>query len=152
MPKKRKIERTQDQIELLEAKDILVDRLEAGEVEEIRENWERTFAENLTRLEKNQVHFSEMFWHIFSYEKVDSLIGKEAKDAFNQQRKQKCFLFYQEEKSAFVLDNAAALKDRDIMNKLKGFVDLYVVSADFKWTYVVTHEIDLGPYFHRKKI
>lgn len=151
MPKKKKIEKTQKQLELLEAKDILVDRLEVAEVEELRKTWERAFTKNITRLEKNQMHFDEMFWHIFSYEKVNCLIGKEARDAFNQQKKQKCFLFYQEKKSGFILDNASALKDVDIMNKLIGFVDVYIVSADFKWTYVVTHETDFGPYFHKKK-
>lgn len=151
MPKKRKTGKFQKQLELLQAKNILVESLEAEEVEELRKNWERAFTKDITRLEKNQMLFNEMFWHIFSYKKVNCLIGEDARHAFNQQKKQKCFLFYQEENSGFILDHASALKDVDIMNKLIGFVDVYVVSADFKWTYVVTHETDFGPYFHNKK-
>ncbi|SDN62550.1 DUF4275 family protein [Alkalicoccus daliensis] len=149
MPKKRMSEKTQKQVELLKVKNILVVCLEAAEAEELRKNWEGAFTKNITRFEKNQIHFNGMFWHIFSYNKVSSLTGKEARAAFNQQKKKKCFLFYQEEKSAFFLDNASALEDTDIVNKLNGFIDVYIVSADFKWTYVITHETEFGPYFYK---
>lgn len=150
MSPKRKTEETLKQIDLLKVKDIIVVEVEAAEARELRNKWESAFANDLTRSEKNQIHFNEMFWHIFSNEKVSALTDQAARAAFNQQKKQKCFLFYQAKKNAFLLDNAFTLNDRDIINKLRGFVDVYIVSVDFNWTYVVTHETDFGPYFCKK--
>lgn len=90
-----------------------------------------------------------MLWHIFSYDKVDSLKGKEAIEAFKRQQKRTCYLFYQEDENAFVLGNSSFLTADDIINENKGTVDVYIVGSNFKWTYVLTHENNCGPYFSK---
>lgn len=142
-------ELTRKQTEILKSKGIQAVQVAPLEAKELKKKWEGAFAQHLTRVEKDEIYFDEMLWHVFSSEKVGSLEGKEAMEAFNRQKKQRCYLFYQEENNAFILENTSVLAADDIINKNIGTVDVYIVSSNFKWTYVLTHEDDYGPYFSR---
>lgn len=117
--------------------------------EELRAQWEVAFTKDLSRARKNKIHFNKIFWHAFSYEEIACLENQKAKTAFNNQKKKECYIFYQTEKNALVIENAKDISSEDVINKIKGYVDVYVVDKSFTWTYIVTHEDSCGPYFYK---
>lgn len=151
MSKKNQKSNKLEQKDLLPGKEIQVELLTESDAIEIRKTWEKVFAKNLSRSEKDQIHFHEMFWHIFSYEKVDAVTGDKALAAFNKQKKEQCYLFYQEKTDVLKINRVADSKTPDILNRGAGMADVYIFSSDFSWTYVKTHETDFGPYFCKKQ-
>lgn len=107
--------------------------------------WNKTFAAEITPEDRKLVHFNKYRWHIFSYGLVEALEGKEARKAFNECVKKQVYMFFQDGKEAYVIGNPDLLKakyfDRD--------EDIYIFDPEEKWTYVRTHEAELGPYFYR---
>ncbi len=89
-------------------------------------------------------------WHIFSYEKKKCLEGEEAENAFHNEVKKECYIFYQHCDEVLLIKDASLLHMDDILcetdNMYKG--DIYIVDKDFTWTFVKTHEHRwCGPYF-----
>ncbi|MCU9614515.1 DUF4275 family protein [Caldibacillus lycopersici] len=118
----------------------------------LRKEWENNFANHLTDKEKKAIHlldeggFSGFLWHVFSYEKKDCLVSEKAEDAFNNERKNKCYVFFQHSDYALMLENASMLNADDFKDETN--IDLYIVDKQFRWTFVLTHETDwCGPYF-----
>lgn len=109
--------------------------------------WNKTFAGDITPADKKLVHFNKYRWHMFSYGLVEALEGKEARHAFNECEKKQVYMFFQAGKEAYTIGNPDLLKakyfDRD--------EDIYIFDPEAKWTYVRTHEDELGPYFYRMK-
>lgn len=136
------------QVDLLNEKGIQVIELK-NKGEELRKQWEIAFTKNLSKAQKNKIHFNQFLWHTFSYEEIECLENQKAITAFNNQKKKQCYIFYQEEKNALMVENAKDINSEDIINKIKGYVDVYVVDESFTWTYIVTHEDSLGPYFYK---
>ncbi|WP_025026083.1 DUF4275 family protein [Caldalkalibacillus mannanilyticus] len=120
----------------------------------LRKRWEEEFVHHLSADEKKSIMLHDAggacgyLWHIFSYEKKECLKEKEAQIAFNQERKESCYIFFQHLDFALLVENAALLTAEDLFNES----DIYVTDKEFNWTYVNTHERDwCGPYFSRKK-
>jgi hypothetical protein len=114
----------------------------------LRKQWEENFANNLNQEEKKKIYLSDYLWHLFSYEKKICLQGNEAIQAFNIENKKSCFIFYQRVDDVIIIDKADDLNT----NALSDEYDVYVVDKEFTWTFVQTHESDLGPYFYRKNV
>lgn len=119
----------------------------------LRKQWEDNFANHLSLTEKKDIYlwndggFCGYLWHLFSYEKKDSIQGQEAEETFNNEQKGSCYIFWQHTDYVLILENADIL----IANDLKDEYDIYVVDKEFNWTYVNTHETGLcGPYFSRR--
>jgi len=119
----------------------------------LRKQWEDTFANHMSSKEKEEIHLhgykgtGGYLWHLFSYKKRDCLQGHEAEEAFNNEHKSACYIFYQHTDYALTLDNAEVLNPKDLQEEY----DIYVVDKEFNWTYVKTHETGwCGPYFSRK--
>ncbi|MBP1081951.1 MULTISPECIES: DUF4275 family protein [Bacillus] len=89
---------------------------------------------------------SSYLWHLFSYEKKSCLRDNQANNAFHEEVKKECYLFYQHSEYALILENASCLTAADLFNE----GDVYITDKKFTWTYVNTHESYLGPYFSRK--
>ena len=86
---------------------------------------------------------------MFSYRKRQCLTGEEAEQAFNNENKKSCYIFYQHINDVLILENADGFNANDLMEES----DVYVVDKDFNWTYVKTHEDGwLGPYFSRRDL
>ena len=88
----------------------------------------------------------------FSYELIppeDFLVGDDARLAFDKQIKTNCICCDMFDKSR-VYDNLPS--DYDTAEKIDAEItEFYVVSKDYKWTYIKTHEDDFcGPYFMKK--
>lgn len=118
----------------------------------LRKQWEDNFANQLSINEKREIYLYDCdgacgyLWHIFSYEKRQCLKGKEAEEAFNDEVKKACYIFYQHSDYALILEDASAFDTNDLTEES----DVYVVDKEFKWTYVQTHETGLlGPFFSK---
>lgn len=107
--------------------------------------WNKTFAFGISAEEKRRIFFSQYRWHAFSYGLLSGLEGKAAKRAFDAVEKSQVMAFYQHGKEAYVIENAHLLKAKDFrMDE-----DIYLFDPQGKWTYVRTHEKELGPYFYQ---
>jgi hypothetical protein len=111
--------------------------------------WLRHFAPTLSKADMGKHIKGQSIWHVFSFKLVASdglLVGDAARSAFNQTDKSNCIccdMFGSEG----VTDTLPSCFDsaEKIDAQLSEF---YVVSKDYSWTYIKTHEGDLfGPYF-----
>jgi hypothetical protein len=122
----------------------------------LRKEWENNFANHLSDKEKRSIYLFDnggycgYLWHIFSYKKKDCLEGEKAEEAFTNEPKNKCYVFYQHSDYALLLENASKFNANDLIDKTG--IDIYVVDKQFRWTFVITHETGryFGPYFSRK--
>jgi hypothetical protein len=93
-------------------------------------------------------------WNLCSWEKVACLVKEKAVVAFESQFKKKCTIFYQFTDEAYLVQNAKNLKVKDLpYQEYHGYYsDIYIMDWENKWTFVITHETDLGigPYFIMK--
>jgi len=119
----------------------------------LRKRWEDNFANHLSIDEKKEIYlynndgYCGYLWHVFSYEKRECLIGEEAEQAFNNETKNNCYVFYQRSDDVMILENATDFKASDLKNE----IDVYVVDREFTWTFVKTHETEYcGPYFSHR--
>jgi hypothetical protein len=126
----------------LEAKHMSVAQAEL-EGRDMKREWEDVFAEGLNAQEKTNIYMEQYLWHIFSYSKKPCLSDVQAVEAFRNETKKACYVFYQGHDLALLIEDAAQLMPEDLEDEQ----DIYIVDKDFKWTYVVTHESELGPYF-----
>lgn len=111
---------------------------------EYRKQWEEKCTVNLSNTQKSKIYLNQYLWHIFSYQQVEHLSGKEAVKAFNTIKKSECFIFYQRDDVAIKLINSKDIKAEDFENE----DDIYLVDKNMTWTYVHTHEDSCGPYFY----
>ena len=132
-------------IDKLRSRQVSVEVLER-EGKALREQWEEKFAGILSRKQKRKIYLDQHLWHLFSYEQVEHLSGREAEEAFDATLKKTCFVFYQRDDEALKLTDASALKAKVFEDEN----DIYIMDDRMTWTYVHTHEDDLGPYFYRK--
>lgn len=121
----------------------------------LRKEWENNFANHLNEKEKKEIYliddggFGGYLWHLFSYEKKDYLKGEKAEEAFNNEKKNRCYVFFQHSDYAILLENASTFHTDDLIDEIG--TDMYIVDKQFRWTFVLTHETGwLGPYFCRK--
>lgn len=119
----------------------------------LRRQWEDRFASHLNNEEKKTIYlhdqgrFCGYLWHLFSYEKKDCLQEEKADKAFDEIPKKVCYVFYQHDDDALIIENSSSVKADDFINEK----DVYIVDKGFNWTYVRTHETGwCGPYFSRK--
>jgi hypothetical protein len=121
----------------------------------LRKEWENNFANHLNEKEKQEIYllddrdFGGYLWHLFSYKKKERLEGEKAEDAFNNERKNKCYVFFQHSDFALLLENASTFHTDDLIDEIG--TDMYIVDKQFRWTFVLTHETGwIGPFFSRK--
>ena len=111
--------------------------------------WLRHFAKNISKDDLEKYVKNQFIWHIFSFGLIDEkafLVGDAARLEYNSADKSNCIFcdFYGSNGVTDVL-----LEEYSLSEKIDSNVtELYVVSKDFSWTYIKTHENDLcGPYF-----
>lgn len=116
----------------------------------LRKQWENEFANHLSDEKKKSIHLDDgngacgYLWHIFSYKTKECLESKKAELAFEREQKDFCYIFYQHTNDVFIVENASALKAKDLLNE----EDIYITDKSFTWTFIITHEKgSYGPYF-----
>ena len=114
--------------------------------------WLRHFAPNLSENQFETYVKDQFIWHVFSWKLIKFnglLTGDDARQAFDQTEKTNCIccdMF----NGHGVTDNLSP--QFDTAEKIDAeLTEFYVVSQDYSWTYIKTHESDLcGPYFYKK--
>lgn len=101
-------------------------------------------------------NYSNQFrWHLFSFELLPALSGKEAQEAFDAIEKDNLYLFFDYAPEVYLIQNADLLNAEDL-NELRkdsplDYSDVYLFDPVGKWTYVRPHEEYRGPYFFKAK-
>lgn len=118
----------------------------------LRGRWRDCFAEHLSLEDQKEIWMDDFLWHLCSWKKVECLEKEEAITAFLNQTKQKCTIFYQFIDEAYLLENADSLSINELPYKEHDmyYNDMYVMDWNYRWTFIMTHESECGPYFiHR---
>jgi hypothetical protein len=120
----------------------------------LRLRWREVFASHLTLEEQKSIYLNHFLWNLCAWKKAEYLEKEKAVEAFENQLKQKCTIFYQFTDEAYLVKNAKTLtvKDLPYLDGSMYYSDIYIMDWDNKWTFVITHETDLGigPYFIQK--
>lgn len=110
--------------------------------------WLRHFASDLSKTQLDRYVKGQYIWHIFSFNLITNVFheGDAARKAFNQADKRNCIC-------CDIFGDGGVTDDLpswcDSAERIdEQFAEFYVVSNDYSWTYIKTHEGDLcGPYF-----
>ena len=119
---------------------------------EFYDKWLNVFAANISQedREKYIVSYGNYIWHAFSWELLDKnvyLVGDAAREAYDRIDKSGAVYlrWFDDEQTAELSE------DLRTAQALEALHEVYVVSRDFSWTYIKTHERDLcGPYFMKR--
>lgn len=112
--------------------------------------WEDVFA-SLSDDEKARIYlhdnryFCGYLWHVFSNKLYAHDVREAAECAFLQTNKQRCYIVFQHSTDVFVVEHGNALRPEYFAD----CEDIYIIDEHYRWTYVVTHEEEFGPYFAR---
>jgi len=118
-------------------------------VADLKSNWLSNFASGI---KTSDIFIDEFMWNIFSYKKLPCIEGDDATAYFLAQNKTQCYILFEHYKDAYYLESATPLTKEDLIDNIDfPSKDLYIVSKRFNWTYVLTHESDLGPYYYQRK-
>ena len=116
--------------------------------------WERTFPVTDEMLASAPLYNDQFLWHRFSFEILPHDTGDSALTKFNAAAKSTLVLFHHDQEDAILLTGCDQLCAADLL-QLHEFapfpkMDIYLMPAENPtWTFVITHEPGLGPYFHR---
>ena len=116
--------------------------------EEFYSEWIKHFAVGISgdNLEKYVVSTGNLLWHIFSWELIDDhkfLSGDAAREAYDRMdRDGAIYIHWFEDETTHLLSRH--MQNSRILDKM---TEVYVVSPDFSWSYMKTHEEMCGPYF-----
>ena len=119
---------------------------------ELIEKWLSVFGKGVDKkmIVDHVTSHGNLLWHLFKWGNVPCIKGDEARIAFDALQYTEAIRFYDGYSNHIegisVIDKVSAKKvDKDKKS------DVYIVTKDFSWTYVRTHECDLGPYLCVKK-
>jgi hypothetical protein len=138
--------------ELLQEKNVAYNIISHDEKYEIIKKWKCVFFQSLTI---NQVEMANKFlWHIFSFNYIKALEKEIAIDAFNRLNVKRYTIFSSNIKSTGILCESSLLPSYEEFAKAKTsspeLFDLYINQINLKWTFVITHEPNFGPYLYHK--
>lgn len=88
----------------------------------------------ITNQEQKSIWLDAFLWHLCSWEKVTYMEKEKAVEAFYNQIKEKCTVFYQFTDEAYLFENAESLTMGDLpyYDNHMYYSDLYVM--DWEWT------------------
>ena len=119
---------------------------------ELIEKWLSVFGEGVNKkmIVDHVTSRGNLLWHLFTWGNVPCIEGDEARNAFDALDYKEAIRFYD--------GYSKHIEGVSIINKISAKTvdndekrDVYIVAKDFSWTYVRTHESDLGPYLCVKK-
>ncbi len=120
-------------------------------IDEIRAKWDNAFTNNITLEQKSEVYFEDFKWHVFSYELLPANKKDDADNMFLEMEKGAAYLFGQFTDECFVISNASyiGMNELELIHELLS--DFYLFDTNGNWTYIRTHEPNLGPFLHQIK-
>lgn len=119
---------------------------------EFKAKWISTFVPDLTQRQYHMCYVNQYLWHVFSFEiipKGQVLVGDDARKAYARADKQGAVTIQLWEVSDAFITLPIAEQQKD-WKAIDHIPELYVVSKDWTWTYISTHENDnigCGPFF-----
>lgn len=116
--------------------------------------WEHAFPVATEMTASVPAYNDQFLWHRFSFEILPYDIGDAALTKFNEAAKSTLVLFHHDQEDAILLTGCDQLCAADILQLHESApfpkMDIYLMPAENPtWTFVITHEPGLGPYFHR---
>lgn len=119
---------------------------------EFLDKWIRSFAPNITKSQYDRRIRNQYIWHAFSWEIIPKgtyLEGDEARSAYDSADKRGALSFQLWFDESPIPLTEEFFSSEKIETPDGDYAEFYVVGKDFMWTYIVTHETDmgLGPYF-----
>ncbi len=119
---------------------------------ELIDKWISVFGKEVDKktIADHVTSFGNLLWHLFTWGNVPCIEGDDARIAFDNLQYTEAIRFYdgyaKHIEGISVIDKISANNvDKDKKS------DVYIVAKDFSWTYVRTHEFDLGPYLCIRK-
>ncbi|MBO5141803.1 MAG: DUF4275 family protein [Clostridia bacterium] len=119
---------------------------------ELIEKWISVFGNSVDKqlIEEHVTSYGNHLWHLFTWGNVTCISGDEARKEFDALKYTEAIRFYDGysnhiEKISVVEKLSSNEVDKDKHS------DVYIVAKDFSWTYIRTHEFELGPYLCVKK-
>ena len=117
--------------------------------------WDKQF-DGLVSMEmkKGAKHYNSQYrWHLFSFELLPAIQGKDARQLFNSTQKSELYMFFNYAEECYHVKNANLLTAEDFERlhefSLLNYADMYFYDSLKKWTYIKTHEDSCGPYFFK---
>ena len=115
------------------------------------DDWIKNFGAGVTNqiLDEHVYQWGNHMWHIFTWGKIQCLEGNAARNEFDKLTYLNAIKFqggYAVEDYHIEIENVCEIEKTN-SNELDNLGDVYIVDKNFKWTYVQTHEADLGPYY-----
>lgn len=119
--------------------------MKRSQINAFKNAWIYTFApeENIKKAKKVCYPDGFYLWHLFSYEYATCQMNQEAFEAFEEVKKDDCYLFLSYFNVGIKIRNADCFewKNKDL------YEDFIITDKDFSWTFAKTHEEECGPYF-----
>jgi len=119
---------------------------------EFIEKWISVFGNGVDKklIEDHVTSYGNHLWHLFNWRNVTCISGDEARKSFDALEYKEAIRFYDGysnniDKISVVEKLSSKEVDKDKHS------DVYIVAKDFSWTYIRTHEFELGPYLCVKK-
>ena len=114
---------------------------------ELIDKWISVFGKDVDKkmIADHVTSSGNLLWHLFTWGNVSCIKGDDARIAFDKLQYTEAIRFYDGYSNHIegisIIDKISAnYVDKDKKS------DVYIVAKDFSWTYVRTHEFDLGPY------
>lgn len=110
--------------------------------------WLQEFVPELTDVKYRKYIRKGYIWHAFSFNIIPQekfLEGDDAREAYNKANKAGAICLQLD----FEDTPTALTEEFDTAKKIEHYAEFYVVGENYSWTYIVTHETDIGigPYF-----
>lgn len=155
--KKQHISETKNSAEsLFDDLGVVYSKMKSAEVTKYRHEWVREFTPNDADKEtKNKIKevcfsskkFSTYLWQIFSWEFLK--VEENARELFDDIQKSECTIIFDYESVGYRVSKSEKISAKAF--ERFDSTDIIITADDFSWTYCISHECYLGPYFYRKK-
>lgn len=145
MNEKWKQETLQSVIWDLKEQNIPFHVMKKSQVNAFKNAWIYTFSPegNIKKAKKVCCLEGSYLWHLFSYEYANCRMNQEALKAFEEIKKEDCYLYLSYFNVGIKIRNA----DRFEWENKELYEDFIITDKDFCWTFAKAHEEEYGPYF-----
>ena len=119
---------------------------------EFIEKWISVFGNGVDKklIEDHVTSYGNHLWHLFTWGNVTCISGDEARKSFDALEYKEAIRFYDGYSNNIDKISVVEKLSSNEVDKDK-HSDVYIVAKDFSWTYIRTHEFELGPYLCVKK-
>lgn len=95
---------------------------------------------------------SEALWHTFSYNHYVHYTGRQAIEVFDKTFMKSLIVFTTSSCEAIICESDVVqnMKYNELvccLNKIDRSLDIFICQKNYRWTFVIPHEPDFGPYF-----